>query len=167
MNNQQTFQVQTLKQLQNFAVDLIDHIQLPTVILMSGHIGCGKTQLTKFIVSALKAKYAPDSRQDIQVTSPTFTLRNTYQIGSISVEHFDLFRLKNKADLESTGLWEVFEQKQVLLIVEWADLLKDDHVVPLHLQKLWQVIDIAFFHQQNHQMSQEDVVLRCIQVHLK
>ena len=144
INTQQTFPVQTLKQLQSFAIDLVNKMELPTAILMSGQMGCGKTQLTQFIVSALEDHYTLNNKQKVQVTSPTFTLRNTYVVNNMCVEHFDLFRLKNHADLESTGLWEVFQQKQVVLIVEWADFLGKWNVVPSHLKKTWHVVNIQF-----------------------
>ena len=136
--------VQTLKHLQNFAIKLADQISIPTAILLFGQMGCGKTQLTQFVVSALKVLHQKAQNQDINVTSPTFTLHNTYHLDSFDVEHFDLFRLKNDEDLESIGLWDVIEQKCAVLIIEWAERLKGASLIPPHLQKVWQKVDIQF-----------------------
>ena len=143
--------VQTLEHLQDFAIKLADQISIPTAILLYGQMGCGKTQLTQFIVSALKASHqkTPSEDQDINVTSPTFTLHNTYHLNSFDVEHFDLFRLKNDADLESIGLWEIIEQGCSVLIIEWAERLEGVPIIPLHLQKVWQRMDIEFTYKED------------------
>lgn len=151
LESKQTIPIQTLEHLQKFAIKLADQLSIPTVILLFGEMGCGKTQLTQFIVSALKLIHQKDSQleQDINVTSPTFTLHNSYQINDFNVEHFDLFRLKNDTDIESTGLWEIIQERSSLLIIEWAERLKGASIIPSHLQKLWKIINIKFIYKED------------------
>lgn len=177
--------ISNLKELEMLSNQLVDQIHLPTVILLSGQMGCGKTQFTKFLVSALKTKcldmtteskhpaknkwsdkqavfqenplfqqnvsgssrgLAGQKEDDVQVVSPTFTLHNTYHLSGFTVEHFDLFRLKNDKDLESIGFWEIFEQKQVIVVVEWADRLKSQDGIGQN----WQKIHICFLKNTDH-----------------
>ena len=151
LEGKQAISVQTLEHLQKFAIKLVDQLSIPTVILLFGEMGCGKTQLTQFIVSALKSIYQKDSQldQDINVISPTFTLHNSYQINEFTVEHFDLFRLKNDTDIESAGLWEIVQQKSAILIIEWAERLKGVSIIPPHLKKEWQIISIHFIYKKD------------------
>ena len=113
-----------------------------------GRWGCGKTQFTKFFVSALKAKFVDHSgdlsigQDDWQnpVISPTFTLHNTYAFDTFDVEHFDLFRLQGERDIESVGLWDIFTQKQVVVVIEWAERLKGIDFLPPY----WKKVELSF-----------------------
>ena len=85
----------------------------PTLILLTGDLGTGKTTLTKGIVSGLGAANEND------VTSPTFTLVHKYQ-GARRAYHVDLYRIENFHDFETLGLEDVFSEEAVVL-VEWSE----------------------------------------------
>jgi tRNA threonylcarbamoyladenosine biosynthesis protein TsaE len=85
----------------------------PTLVLLSGELGAGKTTLTKGIVSALGA--GPEE----QVTSPTFTLVHKYGDGA-TVYHVDLYRVGDFHDLESLGLEDLLTE-QAIVIIEWPE----------------------------------------------
>ena len=144
LNNKQIVSTQTLEHLQSFATKLAHQLSVPTVILLFGEMGCGKTQLTQFIISALKTLHEPKLNENVNVTSPTFTLHNSYCINKFTVEHFDLFRLKNEVDIESIGLWEIAQQKSAILIIEWAERLKGASIIPSDLKEEWKIINIQF-----------------------
>lgn len=82
------------------------------VIGLSGPMGAGKTEFTKCLLKSLNGEAA---------SSPTFALHNRYEMGQRAVDHFDLYRLKNDEDLESSGFWDCFDQTQGLIVIEWAD----------------------------------------------
>jgi tRNA threonylcarbamoyladenosine biosynthesis protein TsaE len=85
----------------------------PVLILLSGELGCGKTTLTKGIVSALGAAREED------VTSPTFTLLHAY--GEVQpVFHGDLYRIENFHDFETLGMEDLFA-KPGIVILEWSE----------------------------------------------
>jgi tRNA threonylcarbamoyladenosine biosynthesis protein TsaE len=92
---------------------LAERLQAPTLVLLSGELGSGKTTLTKGIVAGLNAA------QEDEVTSPTFTLVHEYGSGK-KVFHGDLYRIESFHDFETLGLEDVFSQPAIL-ILEWSD----------------------------------------------
>lgn len=107
------------------------HLQVPTLILLSGDLGAGKTTLTKGIVSGLGAA------KEEEVTSPTFTLVHKYENGT-RVYHVDLYRVVSFHDFETLGLEDVFSE-QAIVIVEWSEkfaLRTDWPIVRIHLEHL-------------------------------
>jgi tRNA threonylcarbamoyladenosine biosynthesis protein TsaE len=85
----------------------------PTLVLLSGDLGSGKTTLSKGIVSALGAAREED------VTSPTFTLLHTYGEAQ-PVFHGDLYRIESLHDFETLGLEDLFA-KPAIMILEWSE----------------------------------------------
>lgn len=83
------------------------------VVCLSGELGAGKTTLAKAIAFGLGVLET--------VTSPTYTLLNTYE-GRFAVAHFDLYRLSGPEEFASIGGWETLESGAVCL-VEWPQRL--------------------------------------------
>ena len=88
------------------------------VILLTGGLGAGKTLLTKGIVSSLD--YDVD-----EVTSPSFTLVNLYKTERFNVYHIDLWRSEGAHAAFSVGLEEVLDDENGIVIIEWAERLRD------------------------------------------
>ncbi|MCD6221901.1 tRNA (adenosine(37)-N6)-threonylcarbamoyltransferase complex ATPase subunit type 1 TsaE [bacterium] len=82
------------------------------IIGFSGELGSGKTTFIKGIVKKLC---------NIPATSPSFVLINEYN-GKIPIFHFDLYRLENEKEIETTG-WEEYIGKGITLI-EWIEKIK-------------------------------------------
>jgi tRNA threonylcarbamoyladenosine biosynthesis protein TsaE len=87
------------------------------VLGLVGHLGAGKTHLTKGIAAGLGV---PDDRM---VNSPTFVLVNEYA-GRWPLYHLDAYRLKNAGQLEALGFAEMCDGAAVVL-VEWADRVSE------------------------------------------
>lgn len=88
------------------------------VILLTGTLGAGKTLLTKGIVNSLQ--FDVD-----EVTSPSFTLVNRYN-AKFEIFHIDLWRIDDSSDAAfAVGLEEVLENENAVVIIEWAERLKD------------------------------------------
>lgn len=105
-------------------------LQPGTVIALCGHLGAGKTQATKGIVSGLS------SRAD--VTSPTFTLVHEYLDGRVPIFHFDFYRMDTAQQVLTVG-WDDFLDEHGVVIVEWADLFPEllpDHTRWFHFTSL-------------------------------
>ena len=94
--------------------EFVQNVQRPSCVLLVGAMGAGKTQFVKFFIEALKGEVP---------ASPTFAIHHRYQTDLGDVDHVDLYRLEDEADLESVGFWDLFAQQQGLLLVEWAELL--------------------------------------------
>jgi tRNA threonylcarbamoyladenosine biosynthesis protein TsaE len=79
------------------------------VVLVSGEVGAGKTTLIR---GAARALGVTD-----QVTSPTFTIGQTYT-GRIPVSHLDLYRLA-ELDQEDPALLDDYLTADAVSFIEW------------------------------------------------
>ena len=87
-----------------------------SVLALVGGLGAGKTRMVKGL--ARGAGFGGE------VTSPTFSLVHEYRGGRLPVFHFDLYRLKDAAELLSIG-WDEILDEPGIVIVEWADLFPE------------------------------------------
>lgn len=107
-------EVSTLEQLESYCVELAKKMTTKTVLLIDGPMGAGKTKTVQSLLSLMGFR---------GVTSPTFALHHSYRLPNIIVEHFDLYRIENLADLESTGFWDIFSCHKGWVIIEWSKYL--------------------------------------------
>lgn len=84
------------------------------IICLEGDLGSGKTIFTKGFAQALSI--------DENITSPTFNIIKEYLSGEMPLYHMDVYRLDGKMD--EIGLDDYFK-KGGIVIIEWADLIKD------------------------------------------
>lgn len=85
------------------------------MVALKGNLGAGKTQFVKGVGRYLGI-------EELQVTSPTFTLINEYG-GEIPLYHFDCYRLESIEEALEIGMEEYFWGDGVCLI-EWPDLVE-------------------------------------------
>tara|TARA_B100000029_G_scaffold501860_1_gene576134 strand:+ start:14 stop:520 length:507 start_codon:yes stop_codon:yes gene_type:complete len=83
-----------------------------------GDIGVGKTTFTRFLINNLQTK---NNINTSEVLSPTFNILHEYKIKNINIKHFDLYRIKQKEELDNLGL---FEENEAINIIEWPEILK-------------------------------------------
>ena len=84
------------------------------VVAVAGPIGSGKTVFMKGLSRGLGVK---DSKE---VKSPTFVLLHLYE-GKFPIQHFDLYRLEDRASLDDLGFDEFLSNAEAVTVVEWAD----------------------------------------------
>ena len=103
------------------------------LIVLSGELGAGKTAFAKGFGAALGVTEP--------ITSPTFTLVHTYELGAglgngaKALHHADLYRLDRTAEVADLALDELAEYQGIVL-VEWGDVVEalfGDHLV-VHLE---------------------------------
>lgn len=94
--------------------------QAPKLVFLRGPMGAGKTAFVGKVAEILGADEA---------ASPSFALHTRYEGIRGVVEHFDLDRLKDADDLESTGFWDVVggakDDRRRFVIIEWASRLDE------------------------------------------
>lgn len=86
------------------------------VFALVGNLGSGKTHWTKGFLKQLQPETA--------VTSPTFSIVNSYTNGASPVHHFDFYRLKSANELIDLG-WDEYLESDTIVICEWADLFPE------------------------------------------
>ena len=98
-----------------------------SIILLEGPIGAGKTSFVQGIAEGLSIE------EDI--TSPTFSLSNHYNSGTIPLIHIDLYRLENSSMAKEFFLFEEEEavQNEAIMVIEWPELIQ-----PL-LNNFWKI----------------------------
>ena len=99
----------------------IKKILLPgDVIFLYGQIGVGKTTFVRLLVN----DYENEKKlKKSEVLSPTFNIVFEYDIKDFTIEHYDLYRLKNEKEIKNIGLFA--NLKQNITIVEWPELIKN------------------------------------------
>ncbi len=88
----------------------------PLCIALIGDLGTGKTHMSQGIAKGLGVME--------EITSPTFSLMNTYMTLLGEIYHFDLYRMDYVSELENIGFYEFTEDQ--ISIVEWADKFIDE-----------------------------------------
>ena len=130
MKFQHNIDAVTLGGLTDVAIAMVKHLPDRIAIGLVGTLGAGKTTLTQAIALAVGIDAA-------EVTSPTFTLLQSHQAGSIKLHHLDAYRLADEDEFYELGVDELFDETAWTL-VEWADRVRS--VMPQ--ETLWIEIEI-------------------------
>lgn len=90
------------------------------VIALSGNLGAGKTTFVQGFARALGIK--------VPVQSPTFVLMKIYPLKKkkypIRLVHIDAYRIKMPQEFNHLGFRELMHDKDVVILIEWADKIK-------------------------------------------
>ena len=98
----------------------IKNILLPgDVIFLYGQIGVGKTTFARLLINNYENE---NNLKKSEVLSPTFNIVFEYEIKDFTIEHYDLYRLKNEKEIKNIGLFTNLEKN--ITIVEWPELIK-------------------------------------------
>ena len=99
----------------------IHKILLPgDVIFLYGQIGVGKTTFVRLLIN----NYENEKKlKKSEVLSPTFNIVFEYDIKDFTIEHYDLYRLKNEKEIKNIGLFVNLNKN--ITIVEWPELIKN------------------------------------------
>ncbi|MDC3162681.1 tRNA (adenosine(37)-N6)-threonylcarbamoyltransferase complex ATPase subunit type 1 TsaE [Candidatus Pelagibacter sp.] len=100
------------------AEQLANVIKKNFTLLFYGNIGVGKTTFIRYFINQLQKK---NKLEISEVPSPTFNLIHEYKINSLIIRHFDLYRIKDKKDLDNLGINE--DVKDYVRLIEWPEIL--------------------------------------------
>jgi len=103
----------TESSVKKLAAKLATVCKLGAIIYLYGDLGAGKTTFARGFLRGLGYRG--------HVKSPTYTLVESYDTKKASVHHFDLYRIKDPAELEHIGIREYFSKRSICLI-EWPEL---------------------------------------------
>lgn len=95
------------------------------VIALDGELGAGKTTFVQGFVRGLGVKE--------EVSSPTFLIMKKVELHKHGIKaksnfknlyHLDCYRLKSGRDLFDLGIKEILEDKENIVLIEWAKNVK-------------------------------------------
>lgn len=87
-----------------------------TIFTLEGPLGAGKTTLVRALLKQLGVKEV--------ITSPTFTYVNAYTIDSITVYHFDLYRIESVDEFIEMGFDEYLSDEDTISFIEWPEVIE-------------------------------------------
>ena len=97
-------------------------------VFLYGQIGVGKTTFARILINDYENQ---KKIKKSEVLSPTFNIVFQYDIKDFTIEHYDLYRLKNENEIKNIGLFENLEES--IIIVEWPELIKDKPIYRIDL----------------------------------
>lgn len=113
------------KETLEIAQTLAKQAKAGEVYCLSGDLGVGKTVFTKGFAKGLGIKEP--------VNSPTFTIMQIYEEGSLPFYHFDVYRIEDVEEMEEIGYEDYFYGEGICFI-EWAELIEE--ILPSHCKKI-------------------------------
>lgn len=106
------FRLETTEETIGLGRRLGEILEAGDVLVLTGDLGAGKTQLTKGIAAGMGVVD--------DVTSPTFNILMVYPGAEFDLNHFDLYRLDDPEQLEDTGLFDLLGADGVC-VIEWGE----------------------------------------------
>ena len=113
--------IKSLDHLRLISNKIADNVSKIDCIFLIGEIGVGKTTFTRNFINYLQLR---KGLKQTEVLSPTFNLLYEYDIKNLKVMHYDLYRIKNKEELNQLGIFK--ENISTIKIIEWPELIETD-----------------------------------------
>ncbi len=118
------------------------------LLLLSGKVGAGKTEFSRLLI---KAKAKQENIDIEEVSSPTFSLIQSYEFKCCKISHIDLYRVKSELELFELGIPDVFDSQ--ITILEWPEVLEKESLsryVSIKIRetiklKQYRDVEVAFF----------------------
>lgn len=118
-----------LSEINSIAKDILQETN-SKILLFFGKMGVGKTTLIKEIVKELGYEH--------DVSSPTFSIVNEYEVKDGLVYHFDFYRLKDEIEAYDIG-FEDYVYSGNWCLIEWPELIMN--LLPENVNKIYLSVD--------------------------
>ena len=112
-------QILDLRELEKLTTNLSKDISLGDVFLFQGELGAGKTTLIRLLINNLYV--LNNLPKPGSITSPTFPILITYELNSLQIYHYDLYRVKSLKELEELDFFENLNNN--ITFIEWPEML--------------------------------------------
>lgn len=110
------------KLTKELAIEFTKYLKGGEFIFLYGEIGVGKTTFVKYFINECQKI---NNLTQTEITSPTFSLLNEYQVKDKRIKHYDLFRINRKEDINNLDIFE--KDNKLITLVEWPQLIADKH----------------------------------------
>ncbi len=108
------------KLTKELAKEFTKHLKGGEFVFLYGEMGVGKTTFVKYFINEYQKI---NNLAQTEITSPTFSLLNEYQVKDIRIKHFDLFRINRKKDVNNLDIFE--KDNKLITLIEWPQLIAD------------------------------------------
>ena len=108
------------KSTEELAQKFTEYLKGGEYLFLYGEMGVGKTTFVKYLINEFQKI---NNLQQTEITSPTFSILNEYQVKDIRIKHYDLFRINRKEDVKHLDIFE--KDNKLITLIEWPQLLTD------------------------------------------
>ena len=115
-----TIDITSEKLTKELAKEFTKYLKGGEFVFLYGEMGVGKTTFGKYFINEYQKI---NNLTQSEITSPTFSLLNEYQVRDIRIKHYDLFRINRKEDINNLDIFE--KDNQLITLIEWPQLIAD------------------------------------------
>ena len=112
-------QILDLRELEKLSTNLCKDISVGDIYLFQGELGAGKTTFVRLLIDNLYL--LNNLPKPASIASPTFPILITYDLNSLQIYHYDLYRIQNLKELEELDFFENLNNN--ITFIEWPELL--------------------------------------------
>ena len=115
-----TIDITSEKLTRELAKEFTKYLKGGEFVFLYGEMGVGKTTFVKYFINEYQKI---NNLTQTEITSPTFSLLNEYQVKDIRIKHYDLFRINRKEDINNLDIFE--KDNKLITLIEWPQLIAD------------------------------------------
>ena len=115
-----TIDITSEKLTKELAKEFTKYLKGGEFVFLYGEMGVGKTTFVKYFINEYQKI---NNLTQTEITSPTFSLLNEYQVKDIRIKHYDLFRINRKEDINNLDIFE--KDNKLITLIEWPQLIAD------------------------------------------
>ena len=115
-----TIDITSEKLTKELAKEFTKYLKGGEFVFLYGEMGVGKTTFVKYFINEYQKI---NNLTQTEITSPTFSLLNEYQVKDIRIKHYDLFRINRKEDINNLDIFE--KDNKLITLIEWPQLIDD------------------------------------------
>ena len=115
-----TIDITSEKLTKELAKEFTKYLKGGEFVFLYGEMGVGKTTFVKYFINEYQKI---NNLTQSEITSPTFSLLNEYQVKDIRIKHYDLFRINKKEDINNLDIFE--KDNKLITLIEWPQLIAD------------------------------------------